>query len=125
MPVKEILVTPEDYKEAVDVTASASMKRAHKVYGQYAKRIAEVLRANFRIGKGDWQKYWTIATRVCGIFYGGHSLEVGRALADSLGREMGVRDAARIAEVIYANMDYILGKKSEMEIVATRAAARR
>jgi len=128
MPVRRIEVEPTDYKEAVDVVASATMKEAHKPFGEYAKKIANVLRAYFRIPKGHWQAYWTVATRCFTLAYGGHGEDVVVALGRALGRELGIGDAVgeQIARAVYRNMDYILGKKAELETAteATRPARR-
>lgn len=127
MPVRRIEVEPESAYEAIDVTASATLKQVHKRYGEYGKRIAALLKDNFDIPKGHWQAYWTIATRVFGLVYGGHSEDVVVALGRSLGEELGLgaNVGERIARVIYRNADYILGGKSARPEQATRTARRR
>jgi len=130
MPKGFQIIVPDDWKlsedQITDATLSITRKEASKEYGKYAKRLAEVLRANFNIPKGHWQAYWTVATRVFGLAYGGHTEEVCIQLGRALARELGLSDAdgERIARVVYRNTDYILGKKAEMEAIATTRGRR-
>ena len=113
-------------REAVDAIASVALKEDHRRYGEYMKRLSHLIRQHVNPPKGDWQKYWTIATRVFSMCYGGHDLKTVDALAKELGRELRVNPAtaSKLAKVIYDNMDYILGEKSRMEVEQGRARRR-
>jgi len=132
VPVKEIVVTPETYREAVDVVTSSSMKREHRKYGDIARKLAGVLKgilAEAGIPKGQWQGYWTVAARCLSLARAGHNLPVLRALAGSLAREMGLnpRVCDTIAIAVYEFADEILeGSKRRYQFSpVTRRGTRR
>jgi len=114
MPVQRIEITPETYPEAVDVVASASMKQPHKKYGGYIKRLAALIKQVVNPGKGEWQPWFTIATRVFGLAYRGHNTDTCVALARAIAEEMGidVSKAEDLAKVIVENKSYIVGEKA-------------
>jgi len=124
------IIVPDDWKlsedQITDATLSITRKEASKEYGKYAKRLADVLRENFNIPKGHWQAYWTVATRVFSLVYGGHNEEVCVALGRALAQELGLSqaDGETIARAVYRNADYILGKKGEIEKIERRATRR-
>ena len=114
MPVREMTVVPETYPEAVDVVASASMKQPHKKYGSYIKRLSAIIKQVVNPGKGEWQPWFTIGTRVFGLAYRGHNTETCTALARAIAEEMGVDvgKAEELAKVIVENKSYIVGEKA-------------
>jgi len=114
MPRKLVIEAPDITPyEAVDVTASLMLKEPHRRFGDWMKRVASIVKevlGEDRV-KGQWQPYWTIATRVFGLVYRGHSKEVCATLARALAEEMQVDPglAERIAEKIYDNKQEIIG----------------
>ncbi len=130
MPKGFQILVPDDWKltkeEVTDATLSITRKHESRPFGEYARRLAEVLRTNVKIPKGHWQAYWTVATRVFSFVYGGHNektvIAVGRALGEELG--IGAGEGEKIARAVYVNADYILGKKAKMETIETTRARR-
>lgn len=116
MPVKRIESEPVTYKEAVDYVAT-DMKEAHKPYGQYAKRLADLVHEVVRPAKGMWQPWWTIAARVFGLAYSGHNENVLKGCASLLAEEMGLdtEKAEELAEAINENMARITGEKAKRQ----------
>jgi len=112
VPVKEIVIVPETYEEAVDVTGSSAMKKPHQRFGEWMKKLAAHIKP-FYERKGNWQALWTIATRVFGLCYHGHDISVARALARSLALTMDVpQDVADgIVDTVYRNFSDIIGEK--------------
>ncbi|OYT55246.1 MAG: hypothetical protein B6U76_06560 [Desulfurococcales archaeon ex4484_217_2] len=87
MPVEEIRVAKPSPYEAVDVTASATLKETHKKFGGWMKELAGIVHSYYSAEiKGSWQALWTVATKCFSAGYHGYSLdktiEIARALAD-------------------------------------------
>jgi len=102
-------------REAVDAIASLALKRPNRVYGEWMKRLAEIVRREVNPRKGEWQKYWTIATKVFELLYRGWSEASAKNYVAPLAREMGIRNYEKLVDAIAANMDYILGRHSKPE----------
>jgi hypothetical protein len=114
--VKARIVQLEDLEpyELVDASATV-MKEPHKRFGQYAKRIAEIIKQVVNPPKMQWQPWWTIGTRVFTFAYkGGHSEDVCVAIARELAREAGVDEgkAEELAKAIKASLGRIVGEKA-------------
>lgn len=102
-------------REAVDAVASLALKRPNKVYGQWMKRLAEIVREAVNPRKGEWQKWWTVATKTFELLYHGWSAQSARNYVAPLAREMGLTGYERLVDAIAKNMDYILGRHSRPE----------
>jgi len=112
LPVRRIEIDNPSPEEAVDVTASASLKEKHRKYGDWMKKLAGIVK-KFYSTKGNWQALWTIATRVFGLAYHGHSVDVSKALARELAGEMNIDPgvAEDLVEAVYKNLSDIVGEK--------------
>jgi len=113
MPVGRIEVeNPTDY-EAVDVIASSALKQPHKKYGNWMRNLAGVVREYVK-QKGRWQPVWTVATRVFGLAYHGHTVDVSKSLAHELASEMGIEDVDidGLVERIHAELQNISGERT-------------
>ena len=113
MPVKRIEVeAPTDY-EAVDVIASSALKEPHRKFGRWMRGLAGIV-SEFVKQKGRWQPVWTVATRVFGLAYHGHTPDVSRALAHELAREMGIEDIDidGLVDRIHAELQNIIGERT-------------
>lgn len=112
MPVDRIEIRDPSAYEAVDVIASSVLKEPHKRYGTWMKKLAAIVH-RFYETKGNWQGLWTIATRVFGLAYHGHTLEVCKAMASALATEMNVDPgvAEDLASQIVAALSDIVGER--------------
>ena len=112
MPIKEITISNPSPYEAVDVITSSELKEPHRRYGNWMKKLAGIVKEYYKT-KGNWQALWTIATRVFGLRYRGHSLEVLKSLAEALALEMNVDPgiATEMAERIDKELSNIIGEK--------------
>jgi len=115
--VKEVRISvPDEWAlgplEGVDAVASVALKERHKRFGGWMKKLAGIVKKHYTT-KGNWQALWTIATRVFGLAYRGHSIEVGKALASALAPEMNVDPgvAEELVEDIYKNLSDIVGER--------------
>jgi len=102
-------------REAVDAIASLALKKEHRRYGEWMRRLAEIVRREVNPPKGHWQAYWTVATKVFEILYHGWSEESARNYVAPLAREMRITNYDKLVSAIARNMDYILGRHSRME----------
>jgi len=114
--VKGRVLQLEDFEpyELIDASATV-MKTTHKRFGQFAKRIAEIVKQVVNPPKMHWQAWWTIATRVFTFAYkGGHSEEVCVTVARSLAREAGLDEdkAEELAKTIRNSLGRIVGEKA-------------
>jgi hypothetical protein len=114
--VKGRVLQLEDFEpyELIDASATV-MKTTHKRFGQFAKRIAEIVKQVVNPQKMHWQAWWTIATRVFTFAYkGGHSEEVCVTVARSLAREAGLDEdkAEELAKAIRNSLGRIVGEKA-------------
>lgn len=112
--VESVTLEPKTYQEFIDAVGT-KMKEPHKKFGNYAKRLATIVKRVVNPSKGMWQPWWTIGARVFGFAHKGHNIDVCKAVATSLADEMGVDPgkAEELAEAIYNNLAYILGEKSK------------
>lgn len=101
--------------EALDAIASLALKKRNKVYGEWLKRLAEIVKRTVNPRKGEWQKWWTIATKTFELLYRGWSERSAINYVAPLAREMGVTGYERLVREIARNMDYILGVHSGEE----------
>jgi len=115
--VKEVSISVPDTwtlgpHEGVDAVCSVALKEAHRRFGGWMKKLASLVKKHYTT-KGNWQALWTIATRVFGLAYHGHSIDVAKALAGALAPEMNVDAgvAEELTEAIYANLSDIVGEK--------------
>jgi hypothetical protein len=114
--VKGRVLQLEDFEpyELIDASATV-MKTTHKRFGQFAKRIAEIVKQVVNPPKMHWQAWWTIATRVFTFAYkGGHSEEVCVAIARELAKEAGLDEAKaeELAKTIRNSLGRIVGEKA-------------
>jgi ABC-type Zn uptake system ZnuABC Zn-binding protein ZnuA len=110
--------------EAVDAIASLALKKRHKQYGEWMRRLAEIVKREVNPPKGDWQRYWTLATYAFQYLYRGwDSRQVANYVAP-LARELRIRDYQKLVDAISRNMDYILGKHSRYEETGTAGGRR-
>lgn len=125
MPTGKVVVeiVNPSYGEAVDVVASTELKERHKPYGEMIRRLAEVIRRELKPRRGEWQKVWSVATKVFGYLYRGYSVNEVRGIATALGRAYGV-NGARILDVVSKNIEYILGGENAKPEIS-RGGARR
>ena len=106
--------------ELVDASATR-MKEPHRRYGNYAKNISIVVKRIVNPPKGQWQGWWTIATRCFGLAYtGGWDEDILVPFAKSLARKMGLDEAKaeELAKYIKQNMAAIIGETAREEAVA-------
>ena len=104
--------------ETVDASATV-MKVPHKRFGQFSKRLAELVKQIVNPQKMHWQAWWTIATRVFTLAYrGGHRESVLVALARELAEEAGLdtAKAEELAKAIKANLGRIVGEKARVGV---------
>jgi hypothetical protein len=110
---EQIVLEPKDPYEWIDVVASSKLKAPHKRFGEYTKRLSAIIKevVGDQLTKGGWQPWFTIATKVFGLVYRGHTLDVARAVATALASEMDVDagTAERLAEAIYNRKQEIIG----------------
>jgi hypothetical protein len=114
--VKGRVLQLEDFEpyELIDASATV-MKTTHKRFGQFAKRIAEIVKQVVNPPKMHWQAWWTIATRVFTFAYkGGHSEEVCVVIARELAKEAGLDEAKaeELAKTIRNSLGRIVGEKA-------------
>lgn len=110
MPVRQIVVEPATYQEAVDVTASSVMKEAHRVYGGWAQQLGSLVQ-NFydEENYGHWQGLWAIATKCFSAGYHGYSVDAALAVANALAPEFNLAGWGRLEELARKSWD--LGTK--------------
>ncbi|MHA1590232.1 MAG: hypothetical protein ACTSVA_06485 [Candidatus Njordarchaeales archaeon] len=118
MSVDELTLRGLSPYELVDASATR-MKPLHKRYGTWMRRLAELVKRVVNPPKGQWQPWWTVATRVFTFAYkGGHSEEVCVAVARALAEEMNldVGKAEELARQIKANISAIVGEKTKATV---------
>jgi len=118
MAVDELYLKGLSPYELLDASATR-MKQLHKRYGTWAKRLAELVKRVVNPPKGQWQPWWTIATRVFTFAYkGGHTEEVCVAIARALAEEMNVDvgQAEELARAIKSNISAIVGEKTKATV---------
>ena len=100
--------------ELIDASATV-MKATHKRFGQYAKRIAEIIKQVCNPDKLNWQVWWTIATRCFTFIYSGHKEFVYVGLARLLAQEGGVDEgkAEDLVKTLAASMGRVVGEKAK------------
>lgn len=120
--ITRIEIEPADYREAVEA-AMILAKEPHKRFGEYAARLADVVKITVQPTKGNWQAWWTVATRAFNFLYKGHTIDVAKAMASALAAEMGLRDdlVEDLVEAIHANLPYILGQKPRPTLPVSEA----
>lgn len=114
-----------DREEVIDAVVSLALKKPNKEYGRWMKRLADVIKREVNPPKGDWQRYWTLATYAFQYLYRGWSSKQVANYVAPLAKELRIREYTRLIDAIARNMDYILGKKSEYEGSGGAAATRR
>jgi hypothetical protein len=100
--------------ELIDASATL-MKPIHRRYGQYAKRIAEIIKQVVGPDKLNWQVWWTIATRCFSFIYSGYDEFVYAGLARLLARAGGVDEdkAEELVKRLAASMGRVIGEKGK------------
>ena len=117
-----------DRREAVDAIASLALKSPHKRYGEWMKRLAEVVKEVVNPAKGDWQRWWTVATKAFELLYRGWSVEAAYNAVSQLARQMRISDVNKVRSLVEAinnRMEYILGVHAREEKSGQAQAGRR